>query len=69
MISQPFIPDAAASMMAAMRTGDDSWPVDVAAALAALPADHAFAVPEVTFRKISDEEREDWQTRFAGIRT
>jgi methionyl-tRNA synthetase len=68
-ISQPFIPDAAASMMAAMRTTDDSWPVDVAAALAALPAGHAFAVPEVTFRKISDEEREDWQTRFAGIRT
>ncbi len=68
-ISQPFIPDAAASMMAAMRTADDSWPVDVAAALAALPAGHAFAVPEVTFRKISDEEREDWQTRFAGIRT
>ena len=67
-ISQPFIPDAAASMMEAMHTMDDSWPDDVTQALAALPAGHAFSVPEVTFRKITDEEREDWQQRFSGIR-
>ena len=67
-ISQPFIPDAAASMMEAMHTTDDSWPDDVTKALAALPAGHAFSVPEVTFRKITDEEREDWQQRFSGIR-
>ena len=67
-ISQPFIPDAAASMMEAMHTTDDSWPDDVTQALAALPAGHAFSVPEVTFRKITDEEREDWQQRFSGIR-
>ena len=68
-LSAPFIPDAAATMMEAMQTTDDSWPSDVAAALGALPAGHAFTVPEVMFRKITDEEREDWQTRFAGVRT
>jgi len=25
-------------------------------------------VPDVLFRKITDEEREEWQTRFAGTR-
>ncbi len=67
-ISAPFIPDAAAEMLQAMQTTDDSWPEDVTAALAALPPSHAFTVPEVTFRKITDEEREDWQLRFSGIR-
>ncbi|MHA7867703.1 MAG: methionine--tRNA ligase [Salipiger thiooxidans] len=67
-ISQPFIPDASAQLLTALNTTDDSWPDDVAAALATLPAGHAFVVPEVTFRKITDEEREDWQQRFAGKR-
>jgi len=26
-------------------------------------------VPELTFRKITDEERAEWQGRFAGVRT
>jgi len=68
-LSQPFIPDAAASMMAAMGSDDWGWPDDVAAALTALPAGHAFTVPEVLFAKITDEQREDWQVRFAGVRT
>ncbi len=68
-LSRAFIPDAAASLMDAMGTGDDGWPGDIEAALTALPAGHAFTVPEVTFRKITDEERQDWQERFAGIRT
>ncbi|EIE49473.1 methionyl-tRNA synthetase [Salipiger aestuarii] len=68
-ISAPFIPDAAAQLMAALKTEDDSWPDDVTGALKALPAGHAFEVPEVTFRKITDDEREEWQTRFAGART
>ena len=41
---------------------------DAAAALHALPAGHAFTVPDVTFRKITDAEREEWQTRFSGRR-
>ncbi len=68
-LSAPFIPDAAATMLAAMKMDNAGWPEDIAAALNALPAGHAFEVPENLFRKISDEEREEWQTRFAGVRT
>ncbi|WP_028094539.1 methionine--tRNA ligase [Pseudodonghicola xiamenensis] len=68
-LSAPFIPFASATLVEAMRIEDQSWPADVVTALAALPAGHAFSVPDVLFAKISDEDREDWQTRFAGIRT
>ena len=67
-LSKPFIPDASATLMTAMQTGDDAWPDDVAAALEALAPGHAFTVPDVTFRKITDEERADWQQRFSGTR-
>ncbi len=67
-ISAPFIPDASSDLLKAMRAEDAAWPEDVAQALTALPAGHAFDVPEVTFRKITDAEREDWQGRFAGQR-
>jgi methionyl-tRNA synthetase len=68
-ISAPFIPDAAARMLSSMNTLDTEWPGDMAAALSALPAGHDFSVPDVLFRKISDEEREEWQTKFSGVRT
>jgi methionyl-tRNA synthetase len=67
-LSAPFIPDAAASMLAAMHTPEGGWPGDVATALEALKPGHAFEVPEVLFAKITDEPREDWQVRFAGVR-
>jgi len=67
-LSAPFIPFAADAMLAAMRTEDRSWPQDVRAALEALPAGHAFTVPDVLFAKISDESRDEWQDRFKGIR-
>ncbi|MEI6099029.1 MAG: methionine--tRNA ligase [Alphaproteobacteria bacterium] len=67
-LSKPFIPDAAAAMMAAMGSSDWTWPEDTSAALRVLPAGAAFSVPENLFRKITDEERADWQTRFAGTR-
>ncbi|MEM8802195.1 MAG: methionine--tRNA ligase [Pseudomonadota bacterium] len=67
-LSAPFIPDAAAKMLSAMNTLDTEWPSDMRAALQALPAGHAFAVPDVLFQKISDEEREGWQEKFAGVR-
>ncbi|AVO37048.1 methionine--tRNA ligase [Pukyongiella litopenaei] len=67
-LSMPFIPDAGARMLAAMGSDDDSWPDDVAAALSTLSPGHAFAVPDVLFAKITDDQREDWQGRFAGTR-
>ena len=67
-LSQPFIPFASDTMLAAMKTDDRSWPDDADAALRALPPGHAFEVPEVMFAKISDEAREEWQERFKGVR-
>ncbi|WP_299932157.1 methionine--tRNA ligase [uncultured Pelagimonas sp.] len=67
-ISSPFIPDASAELLDAMKSDDDAWPTDIKAALAAMPEGHEFAVPEVTFRKITDAERTEWQERFAGTR-
>ncbi len=68
-LSEPFIPDASAKMLAAMNCTDRTWPGTMAEALGALKPGHAFATPEVLFAKISDEEREEWQKRFAGIRS
>ena len=67
-LSAPFIPDTTARMLSAMNTLDTSWPDDVPAALDALPTGHDFNVPDVLFAKITDEQREDWQERFAGVR-
>lgn len=67
-LSAPFIPDAARALLAAMNTTDDSWPDDVATALETLPACHSFTVPEVSFAKITDEQRAEWQEKFAGTR-
>ncbi|MGB4827720.1 MAG: methionine--tRNA ligase [Paracoccaceae bacterium] len=67
-LSRPFIPDAADVMMQAMGSTDWTWPEDVHAALRQLSPGHAFSVPENLFRKITDEERAEWQTSFAGKR-
>jgi methionyl-tRNA synthetase len=68
-LSAPFFPDASDAMLAAMHTDDITWPDDVAAALAVLAPGHAFSVPEVTFAKVTDEQREDWAVRFSGVRS
>lgn len=67
-LSAPFIPSTAARMMEAMQTSDDTWPSDVTEALSHLSAGHEFSVPDVLFAKITDEQREEWQDRFAGTR-
>ncbi|WGH79318.1 methionine--tRNA ligase [Jannaschia ovalis] len=72
-VSAPFIPDAASTMLRAMRAEGAEWPDaerpdTVQDALTALPAGHAFTVPEVMFAKITDDQREDWAARFAGNR-
>ncbi len=65
-ISQPFIPDASARIMAALRCDDWSWPEDMAQALGVLPAGHVFEVPDVLFAKITDEQRIEWEAQFSG---
>jgi methionyl-tRNA synthetase len=68
-LSAPFIPDAAASMRAAMNLDAAAvWPSDVAQALSELQPGHVFSVPDVLFAKITDDDREGWETRFAGGR-
>ncbi len=56
-------------MLSAMNAHSTGWPEDAAGALETLSPGHAFTVPDVLFAKISDEQREDWASRFAGIRT
>ncbi|MCB2136509.1 MAG: class I tRNA ligase family protein, partial [Rhodobacteraceae bacterium] len=68
-LSEPFIPDASAAMLAAMKVENPRWPGPIAEALEALKPGHAFETPEVLFAKIADAEREDWQKRFSGVRT
>jgi methionyl-tRNA synthetase len=74
-LSAPFIPAASHRMLTALY-GDQAatpaataWPTNIAEALQAVPAEHPFSVPDVLFAKISDEDREDWATRFSGVRT
>jgi methionyl-tRNA synthetase len=56
-------------MMQAVGSDDHDWPKDVSAAMRSLAPGHAFTVPENLFRKITDEERAEWQQKFAGVRT
>jgi methionyl-tRNA synthetase len=67
-LSAPFIPTASAKLLSAMNTMDMEWPTDMAAAVTALPAGHAFTVPDNLFDKITDEQRVEWTERFAGTR-
>ncbi|WP_417587578.1 methionine--tRNA ligase [Pararhodobacter oceanensis] len=67
-LSKPFVPDAAAAMMAAMGADDWRWPEDISDALTTLPAGHEFTTPDVLFSKITDEQRDDWAARFSGVR-
>ncbi|MDR9485719.1 MAG: methionine--tRNA ligase [Sediminimonas sp.] len=67
-LSAPFIPGASSRMLSSMKATDAGWPDNVEDALRALPAGHAFEVPDVLFAKITDDARAGWQERFAGKR-
>ncbi|WP_375691126.1 methionine--tRNA ligase [Pseudooceanicola sp. LIPI14-2-Ac024] len=69
-LSAPFIPNAAATMRAAFGPDvSDAWPEGARSDFEALAPGAVFTVPENLFAKITDEQREEWQTRFAGVRT
>ncbi|MCP5036529.1 MAG: methionine--tRNA ligase, partial [Rhodobacteraceae bacterium] len=67
-LSAPFTPDASATLLTAMGSDKDNWPANAQAALETLKPGQTFTVPDVLFAKISDEDRESWQSRFSGIR-
>ncbi|WP_281250892.1 methionine--tRNA ligase [Salibaculum halophilum] len=67
-LSAPFIPGASATMLRALNTPDAAWPDDLPAALTVLEAGHVFTVPDNLFGKITDDQRDAWQERFAGTR-
>ncbi|WP_282096688.1 methionine--tRNA ligase [Epibacterium ulvae] len=67
-LSAPFIPHATETLMAALKSEDHAWPDSLAGFLSALEPGHAFTVPDVLFAKITDDQREDWQSRFSGTR-
>ncbi|NOR60882.1 MAG: class I tRNA ligase family protein, partial [Rhodobacteraceae bacterium] len=65
-LSAPYIPDAAKTILAAINAEGASWPEDIEAALSALPAGHAFTTPDVLFAKITDEQRDELEEQFSG---
>ncbi len=65
-LSRPFIPDASAAMLAALRLDAAPWPPDAASGLAALPGGQRFDVPDALFAKLDDAKRAELAARFAG---
>ncbi|MFD0979324.1 methionine--tRNA ligase [Tropicimonas aquimaris] len=67
-VSAPFIPDASAKLLESMQTDVTDWPESMGSALEVLAPGHGFAVPDTLFAKITDEQREEWESSFAGTR-
>ncbi|SLN36405.1 methionine--tRNA ligase [Oceanibacterium hippocampi] len=68
-LAAPVIPETTAKLALALKLGEaeQGWIAGGAAdALTALPAGHAFTVPEVLFAKIADEDVKAWEERFGG---
>jgi methionyl-tRNA synthetase len=65
-LSAPFIPDASDTILNAMGVTDVDWPDDIATTLTTLKTGDVFSVPDVLFAKITDDAREEMQTRFSG---
>jgi methionyl-tRNA synthetase len=68
-VSEPFIPATARRMREAFALADDTatWvTADEATSLTAVPAGTPFTVPPVLFAKLTDEDLENYKTRFGG---
>ncbi|MCG8442648.1 MAG: methionine--tRNA ligase [Caulobacterales bacterium] len=72
--AQPFIPNAAATILDALRAPEEnrSWRFEdgpVAGLIDALPRGHAFTPPDVLFQKIEDEQVAAWTDQFGGAQS
>ncbi len=67
-LAQPFIPDAAKTVLDAIGVPDAhrAWPNSVSGALDALPRGLAITPPDVLFKKIEDSDIAAWAERFGG---
>ena len=69
-LSAPVIPDTADKIAAILGTGNPHqfWPQadNLQVELKALPAGHAFTVPEVLFQKLDDDTTAALEARFSG---
>jgi methionyl-tRNA synthetase len=67
LLAVPIIPETATRALTVVAPDDAvGWPGDVREALAAIPPGAAFEVPEVLFRKITDDDVAEWTARFGG---
>jgi methionyl-tRNA synthetase len=68
-LSAPVIPATASTVLDALEATDAerAWPGDdMPAALATLGPGHPFTIPDVLFRKVTDDELDEWRARFGG---
>ncbi|MEH6404791.1 MAG: methionine--tRNA ligase [Sneathiella sp.] len=68
-LSAPVIPNASQKLSDALGldlTAKDWISDDLMAELQTLKAGHEFTIPDVLFRKVTDEEIEEWHTKFGG---
>ncbi|MEH6494195.1 MAG: methionine--tRNA ligase [Pseudomonas marincola] len=69
-LSAPVIPTASQTLASALglQLNERDWiKKPVLDELQMLPAGHEFTIPDVLFRKISDEEVAGWQEKFGGL--
>ncbi len=69
-LSAPVIPTASQTLASALglQLNERDWiKKPVLDELQVLPAGHEFTIPDVLFRKISDEEVAGWQEKFGGL--
>ena len=68
-LSEPVIPATSAKLYQALglEAGQTGWPEgDAFDELQALPGGHGFEIPEILFRKLTDDELSAWEARFSG---
>jgi methionyl-tRNA synthetase len=67
LLASPIIPESADTVLAAVDPdAPRRWPEDVDAELHALAPGSGFSVPDVLFRKLTDDDIAAWRARFGG---